>query len=65
MPGGARIAYQRGMAFDNAEGTVVMQMNADGTCAKPLLADPGLGAWYAAPAWRPGEARAGDGALRC
>jgi Tol biopolymer transport system component len=65
LPSGTRIAYQRGKAFDNAEGTVLMQINADGRCPRPLLADPGLDTWYAAPAWRPGEARAGDNALRC
>jgi Tol biopolymer transport system component len=65
MPGGTRIAYQRGKAFDNAEGTVVMQFNADGSCAAPLLADPHLETWYAAPAWRTGDARTGDEALRC
>jgi Tol biopolymer transport system component len=65
LPSGARIAYQRGKAFDNAEGTVVMQMNADGTCARRILADPRLDTWHAAPAWRPVEARAEDDALRC
>lgn len=65
LPSGTRIAYQRGKVFDNAEGTVVMQLNADGTCATPILGEPRLVTWYAAPAWRPGEARAGDDALRC
>jgi TolB protein len=65
LPSGKRIAYQRGEVIANAEGTVVMQLNADGTCARPLFADPRLETWYAAPAWRPGRARAGDDALRC
>jgi Tol biopolymer transport system component len=64
LPGGARIAYQRGKAIDNAEGTVVMQVNADGTCPQPILADPRLRAWHAAPSWRPRPARAARG-LRC
>jgi hypothetical protein len=36
-----------------------------GTCAEPLLADPRLDTWYAAPAGRPGQARAGAGVFRC
>ena len=65
LPSGARIAYQRGRAFAKAEGTVLMQANADGTCARAILADPGLDPWYAAPVWRPRQARTGDAALRC
>jgi Tol biopolymer transport system component len=65
LPSGARIAYQRGRAFQDAEGTVVIQANADGSCARAVLADPRLDRWYAAPVWRPGDARRGDGALRC
>jgi Tol biopolymer transport system component len=65
LPSGKRVAYQRGKTVANAEATLVMQANADGTCARPLLADPRLKSWYAAPAWRPGAARAGDGPLRC
>jgi Tol biopolymer transport system component len=65
LPGGARIAYQRGQVIDNAEGTVIMQANADGTCARTILADPRLRTWYAAPVSRPRSARAGDRALRC
>ena len=65
LPSGARIAYQRGKTIDNAEGTVVMQVNPDGACARAILADARLDTWYAAPAWRPGQARAHDGAHRC
>ena len=43
----------------------VMQANADGRCARPILADASLNIWYAAPAWRPGQPRTGDKALRC
>jgi Tol biopolymer transport system component len=65
LPSGARIAYQRGRVIDNAEGTVVMQANADGSCPRPVLANPRLDVWYAAPVWRPGDAREGDDSLRC
>jgi Tol biopolymer transport system component len=65
LPAGTRIAYQRGEALGNAEGAVVMQANADGSCARALLADPELDTWYAAPAWRPAPARTGNAALRC
>jgi Tol biopolymer transport system component len=65
LPTGPRIAYQRGEAVDNAEGTVVMQVNADGTCATPILADPRLDTWYAAPAWRPRDVHTRDETLRC
>jgi TolB protein len=67
LPNGRRIAYQRGRTYQNAEATVVMQANADGSCAKRVFADPGADRWpwYAAPTWRPGNARAGDGALSC
>jgi Tol biopolymer transport system component len=65
MPGGARIAYQRGHDYQNAEITTVIEANADGSCARPMFADAGLDTWYAAPAWRPGDARGGDGRLRC
>jgi dipeptidyl aminopeptidase/acylaminoacyl peptidase len=68
MPSGARIAYQRGEQFQNAEATVVMQANADGSCPRPVLAlrrRRGSLPWHAAPAWRPGDARTADAPLRC
>jgi Tol biopolymer transport system component len=65
MPGGARIAYQRGYDYQNAQITTVLQANANGSCAGPVFADAGLDTWYGAPAWRPGDARSGDGPLRC
>jgi TolB protein len=65
MPGGARIAYQRGSDYQSAQVTTVLQANADGTCPRPVFADAGIDTWYGAPAWRPGDARTGDGPLRC
>lgn len=65
LPSGARIAYQRGRVTGNAQGTVVMQANADGSCPTAIVSDPRLRSWYAAPAWRPGDARRGDGPLTC
>jgi Tol biopolymer transport system component len=65
MPGGARIAYQRGTQYQNAQITTVFQANADGSCAREVFDDAGLDTWYGAPSWRPGDARAGDGPLRC
>lgn len=54
-PDGRRIAYQRGKLIDNAEGTVVLTMRADGSCVRRIAADPALRTWYARPAWRPGR----------
>ena len=65
LPSGTRIAYQRGKQFQNAQFTTVMQANRDGGCARPILTGRPRGPWYAAPAWRPGDARNGDQALRC
>lgn len=65
MPGGERIAYQRGYDYQSAQITTVLQANADGSCPRPVFADAGLDTWYGAPAWRPGDARSGDGPLRC
>jgi Tol biopolymer transport system component len=57
LPGGARIAYQRGRGFQNAEATVVMQANVDGSGSRLVFPNPGSDAWpwHAAPAWRPGR----------
>jgi Tol biopolymer transport system component len=65
LPSGTRIAYQRGKVIGNAQGTIVMQANGDGSCPSRILADPALAVWYAAPAWRPGRARGGEGRIRC
>jgi hypothetical protein len=43
----------------------VVQSNADGSCPREVFDDPVHRVWDAAPAWRPGDARAGDGPLRC
>ncbi len=64
-PDGSRIAFQRGKVIGNAEGTIVMVVNADGTCPKQIAADPHLDTWYATPTWRPGTVLRGGGALRC
>jgi Tol biopolymer transport system component len=63
-PDGSRLAFQRGRVIDNAEGTSLLEMNADGTCEREILADPRLDTWYASPAWRPGG-RAGGAPLEC
>jgi Tol biopolymer transport system component len=65
MPSGARIAYQHGTDYQNAQVTTVVQANADGSCETPVFADAGIHTWYGGPAWRPGDARRGDGRLRC
>jgi hypothetical protein len=41
------------------------ELYADGSCARRVFADAGIDTWYGAPAWRPGDARTGDGRLRC
>jgi Tol biopolymer transport system component len=65
LPNGTRIAYRRGKQFQNSESMTVMQANADGSCARAILVGRPRGPWYAAPAWRRGDARTGDEALRC
>lgn len=65
LPTGKRLAYQRGKQIGNAEGMVVLEVNPDGTCRRPLLADPRLDTWFNNPAWRPGKPRRGGGRLRC
>lgn len=58
-PDGERIVYQRGKAFDNAEGFGIFAINSDGTCATAVAFDPRLETWYSAPAWRPGTGALG------
>jgi Tol biopolymer transport system component len=67
MPSGEQIAYQRGKQYQNAQTMKVLRANSDGSCARIVAASPGPDAWpwYSAPAWRPGDARRGDGRLRC
>lgn len=65
LPGGSRLAYQRGVQFQNAEAMSILQINLDGSCTRELLAGSGHGPWYASPAWRPSEPRRGGGPLRC
>ncbi len=65
LPTGKRLAYQRGKQIENAEGMAVLEINPEGTCRRPLLADPRLDIWYNNPAWRPGKPRRGGGRLRC
>ena len=62
-PDGRLIAYQRGSVTGNAEGTVVLAARPDGSCARRVAFDPGLGVWYGGPAWRPGRV-AGELACR-
>jgi Tol biopolymer transport system component len=62
---GRRIAFQRGTVIGNAEGTIVLVMNADGTGLTPIAADPQLKTWYATPSWRPCRALRNNGSLRC
>jgi Tol biopolymer transport system component len=63
-PDGGLIAYTRGEVVGNAEGTVVMTARPDGSCPRRIAFDPGLGAWYTSPVWRPARLR-GDAHLRC
>lgn len=68
LPSGARIAYQRGESFQNGEATVIVEANADGSCARTLLGSrrPAIASpRYAAPTWRPGPTRDGDRRLSC
>jgi Tol biopolymer transport system component len=67
MPNGSQIAYHRGKQYQNSETMKVFRVNADGSCARTVAASPGPDAWpwYTAPAWRRGDARKGDGRLRC
>jgi Tol biopolymer transport system component len=65
LPSGERIAYERGRVTGNARGVVVMEANGDGSCSRPIIRDRRLHTWHAAPAWRPGDARRGDGPLTC
>ena len=64
-PSGETLAFQRGTVIGNAEGYVIRQVNADGTCARNLLADPKLDTWYTHPAWRPLRSRTGDTRIAC
>jgi Periplasmic component of the Tol biopolymer transport system len=65
LPNGSRIAYQRGVVFQNAEATSILEVNPDGSCAHTVLAGSGPGPWYADPAWRPSEPRSGRRAINC
>jgi Tol biopolymer transport system component len=51
----SRIAFQEGEEIDNAEGMRILEVNADGTCRRTILADPKLDTWYARPAWEPAK----------
>lgn len=62
---GSRIAFQRGEQFANAEAMSILEMNADGSCTREILASSGPGPWYASPAWRPSDPNDGGGALEC
>jgi dipeptidyl aminopeptidase/acylaminoacyl peptidase len=62
---GSRIAYQQGEVFQNAEAMSILEINADGSCSRRVLAGSGPGAWYANPAWRPSKPREGGGGLSC
>jgi Tol biopolymer transport system component len=64
-PDGSRIAFQRGKVIGNAEGTIVLVANADGSCPRSIAADSPLNTWYATPTWRPGRALRGAGRLTC
>jgi Tol biopolymer transport system component len=65
LPDGSRIAYQQGEVFQNAEAMSILEINADGSCSRRILAGSGPGAWYANPAWRPRNPREGGGVLIC
>jgi len=65
LPDGRRLAFQRGVAFDNAEAMSIFQVNRDGSCERSVLASSPPGPWYASPAWRPGKSRRAAGRLAC
>ena len=65
LPDGTRLAYHRGEQTGNAEARAILQINPDGSCPTPVLADRHLSTWFADPAWRPGTLRSGGGPLRC
>ena len=65
LPDGTRLAYHRGEQTGNAEAKAILQINPDGSCPTPVLADRRLSIWFAAPAWRPGSLRSGGGPLQC
>jgi Tol biopolymer transport system component len=62
-PDGAVIAFQQGRAIGNAEGMVVSTVRADGSCARRIAFDPGLGVWYGRPVWRRDRARRAVGCV--
>lgn len=63
-PSGERIVYTqfRGAPFQRGSTGTVMEMNADGTCARPILSKPGV--TYFSPVWQPGPGR-DAGRIRC
>jgi hypothetical protein len=61
----SRIAFQVGEEIDNAEGTRILEVNADGTCRRTILGDPKLDTWYARPAWKPTESGGPTAQMRC
>jgi Tol biopolymer transport system component len=65
LPDGSRIAFQRGEQFQNAESMSILEMNADGSCTREILASADPGPWYAGPAWRPSNPSDGGGGLNC
>lgn len=54
-PDGSLIAYQVGEVVDNAQGTSVFVVAADGECTRRVADDPLLTTWFANPTWRPGS----------
>jgi Tol biopolymer transport system component len=64
-PDGSVIAYQRGEVVDNAQGTGVFLIKADGSCSTPIAFDEQLDVWYANPAWHPGAAGPSPQSLGC
>lgn len=64
-PSGERIVYTRfqGSPFQRGSTGAVMEMNADGTCSREILAKPGV--TYFNPVWQPGPGREAAGRIRC
>jgi Tol biopolymer transport system component len=63
-PSGSRIVYSRFRHFPGRHRSTatVMEMNADGTCAREVLSAPGV--FYLSPVWQPGPGR-GTGPIYC
>ncbi|MEX2237501.1 MAG: hypothetical protein WEB00_08205 [Dehalococcoidia bacterium] len=53
--GEQRLVFQRGEKTGDTEASWLLEINADGTCEREVLADATLGVLFSAPSWRPSE----------